>query len=120
MFKKWKLFSMMIFLGVAFVISGCTVVARDTRPVHKRKVVVKNPSGVIVYVKKAPPKAIAETPSAKPNTSAIWVSGFWKWNGKKYVWVNGYWDTNPLGKEWVSGKWQKTRNGWLREPGYWR
>lgn len=120
MFKKWKLFSVMIFLGLTIAISGCTVVARDTRPVHKRKVIAKTPSGVVVYVKKSPPKSIMETPPPRPHASAIWISGFWKWNGEKYIWANGYWDTNPQGKEWVSGRWEKTRNGWLWKPGYWR
>ncbi len=120
MFKKYKLYSLVIFLGIAFAISGCTVVAKDTRPAHKRKITAIPSGGPVVYVKKAPPKAVAEKPSQQPNSSAIWVSGFWKWNGKKYIWVNGYWDTNPQGKEWVSGRWQKTPNGWLWKSGYWR
>jgi len=119
-FQKWKFIAITIFMASAFVISGCTVVARDTRPARKRKVVVTPSGNAVVYVKKTPPKVIVETPPPRPHTSAIWISGCWKWNGKKYVWVNGYWDNKPQGKEWVPGIWEKTPRGWVWRPGYWR
>ncbi len=120
MFKKWKLFYFVMLLGIAFVICGCATTTKNARPFHKRKAVSATPSGAIIYVKKTPPKAIAETPSTRPHASAVWIPGFWKWNGKKYVWAKGYWEINPQGKEWVTGRWEKTRNGWLWKPGYWR
>ena len=117
---RLKLSVLAIFIGIAFAINGCGIAARHTRPAHTKKVVVKSPSGVIVYVKKRPPKVRTENPPPRPYESAIWVSGFWKWNGKKYVWVDGYWETKPQGKEWIPGRWENTRNGWLWKPGHWR
>jgi hypothetical protein len=74
-----------------------------------------------VYVVKAPPVAkvtVVKTPA--PYSNAIWVSGHWKWHGRKYVWVKGYWTKPQRGFVWVQGHWVKKPRGWVWVAGHWK
>ncbi len=74
-----------------------------------------------VYVRTAPPvKKVVVVKTKKPYHDAVWKSGHWKWNGKKYVWKKGYWVKQRKGNRWISGHWKKTRHGWFWFDGHWK
>lgn len=46
-----------------------------------------------VYTRPAPPPSRAELRGSRPCAKADWVSGHWRWEGKRigYRWVPGHW-----------------------------
>lgn len=74
----------------------------------------------VVYVRKAPPAARVEVRTAKPYAGAVWVPGYWRWKGRKYVWTSGRWVKARPGKTFIKGYWKKTPRGWRYVPGHWR
>lgn len=108
------------FIGTLIIVSGCAIVPRRRR--RTKIVAVSDAAGSVdvVYVQKAPPKPKKEVRSKKPNKTAIWVPGHWKWNGRKYVWKSGHWEVKPGGKTWTPGHWEKRGRGWVWVKGRWR
>ena len=74
----------------------------------------------VVYVRKAPPAARVEVRPARPYAGAVWVAGYWRWNGRNYVWTSGHWVKARRGKTFTKGHWKKTPRGWRYVPGHWR
>lgn len=81
---------------------------------------LENCASRVVYVRKAPPSRRVEVKSVKPYANAVWISGYWKWNGRKHIWVSGHWVKSKKGKVWVAGYWEKSRRGWHYIPGHWK
>ncbi len=75
-----------------------------------------------VYVRIAPPspKKVTVVHKNKSHKNAVWVSGYWRWNGKKHVWVNGRWQRPRHGFVWVKGHWVKNMQGWYWVEGHWK
>jgi WXXGXW repeat (2 copies) len=73
-----------------------------------------------VTVQTAPPAAIVETRPASPYAGAVWMPGYWSWNGAQYVWVAGSWVAPRPGYLWVPGHWRGTPYGWRWVRGHWR
>lgn len=38
-----------------------------------------------------PPAALPEVVSEAPSESALWLDGYWRWEGDEWVWVRGGW-----------------------------
>ncbi len=101
------------------VIAGCALhsgaVAGPKRPTPRRRVKVHVRSEppaprrrVKVYVQPAPPAPRVEVRTARPDSTryAVWASGHWRWNGRRYVWLPGHWELKPRKDvEWVQGDW---------------
>jgi hypothetical protein len=75
-------------------------------------------------VRSSPPPAPAPltdvvTPCPAPN--ALWVPGYWDYNGSGYTWTAGHWEIPPPATTtYVASHWE-TRNGanvFVR--GYWQ
>lgn len=70
------------------------VVTPKPHPHPKPKVIVTpKPKRPVVVVKrppmpKKPPRVVKPR---KPHPHAVWVSGSWRWDGKKWVWRKGHW-----------------------------
>ena len=75
-----------------------------------------------IYIRKAPPskKVIVIKKGPRPHARAIWMNGYWHWNGKKYVRKNGHWIKPRKGFVWVPGHWVHTGQGWYRIEGHWK
>ncbi|MEZ4393796.1 MAG: hypothetical protein R3A48_22215 [Polyangiales bacterium] len=67
-----------------------------------------------IYTTIAPPAPIAETQTAAPSPSHVWVGGYWNWNGSQYTWTQGHWE---LPQEQGAG-WEQPQ--WVREGGRYR
>jgi len=96
--------------------NGAVVVAPAPAPAP-----VYNPPIVAdVAVGQAPPAPRVEVQSAPPYAGAVWIGGYWSWNGRQYVWVPGTWSAPRPGFVWVPGHWKTTPVGWKWAPGHWR
>lgn len=73
-----------------------------------------------VYVRTAPPAKRVEVRSARPFANAVWIAGYWRWNGNKYVWAKGKWAKPKKGKKWIPGHWKSSRRGYFWVPGHWK
>jgi hypothetical protein len=82
--------------------------------------VVSPPRGA-VFVRVAPPVAVVEAEGAAPGPEFVWIRGYHRWDGERYVWVAGHWDRRPHARAvWVNGEWKHHRNGWYWVDGHWR
>jgi len=45
--------------------------------------------GIVVRV--APPAPIVEHYGPPPHEGWVWIDGYHRWNGHRYVWVHGHW-----------------------------
>ena len=75
--------------------------------------------GIVVRV--APPAPIVEHYGPPPHEGWVWVDGYHRWNGHRYVWVHGHWVRPPHpGAVWVAHRWEQRGDGWVLIDGHWR
>ncbi len=73
------------------------------------------------YVRVGPPPAVVEHYGAPPERGFVWVAGYHRWTGDRYVWVPGRWERPPRPHAvWVAHHWVHRRGGWLLVEGHWR
>jgi len=96
------------FLAVV-ALAGC-VATETTAP--SRGVVVSGP----------PPAPMAEAqPASAPSPRAVWIAGYWHWNGMQYVWIPGHWDENaPPGAAWNAPRYVSANGAYFYEAGTWK
>src|SRR5262249_18399810 len=68
----------------------------------------------------APPEPIAEVRPMAPFAGAVWIPGYWQWNGYRHVWVGGHYSAPRAGWVWEPHHWQRTPRGWVHVTGHWR
>ncbi len=74
-----------------------------------------------VVVRVAPPAPIVEVHNRPPHPGWVWIDGYHRWNGHRYVWVHGYWVRPPHpGAVWISHRWEQRNGGWVLIEGHWR
>jgi hypothetical protein len=75
-----------------------------------------------VIVKVAPPPPVSTTVvGVAPGRGYVWIQGYHRWNGSKYVWVPGKWVVPPRpGTVWVPPRWVQRPGGYVFVPGHWR
>lgn len=74
-----------------------------------------------VYVRIGPPPPVVERPGPIPHPGWVWVGGYHRWDGARYVWVSGRWVAPPHpGWMWVRGHWRHEPGGWYWVDGHWR
>lgn len=49
-----------------------------------------------VVVRVGPPAPIVETRPVAPGPGFVWIAGYHRWDGGRYVWVPGRWDRPPI------------------------
>jgi hypothetical protein len=75
---------------------------------------------VIIRTAPPPPVSVAIIGRA-PSAQYVWVPGYYKGSGGRYVWVAGRWMKPPhRGVVWVAPAWQKGPNGYVFVAGRWR
>ena len=73
-----------------------------------------------VVTETPPPPPIEEVHPAPPFAGAIWMPGYWHWNGARHVWVVGRWSPRPAGFEWQQQRWEHRQDGrWVARDGHW-
>ena len=74
---------------------------------------------VVVHV--GPPAPIVEHYGAPPHPGFVWIAGYHRWDGGRYVWVPGYWASPPRPHAaWVPHHWVHRHGGWVLVEGHWR
>lgn len=74
-----------------------------------------------VVVRIGPPAAVVEHPGPPPGPGFVWIAGFHRWDGGRYVWVPGHYERPPhRGARWVPARWQHRHGGWVMTEGHWR
>jgi hypothetical protein len=77
--------------------------------------------GADVIVKIAPPAAIVETRPVAPGPGYVWIAGYHRWDGERYVWVPGEWRNPPHPHaRWVAHRWVHRNGGYVLVEGHWR
>ena len=68
-----------------------------------------------------PPPPPYDLQTAQPTTSAIWVVGFYDWDGYRYNWVPGHWEVPPPNAVvFVRPHWRYRGGTYVYIRGYWR
>ncbi len=74
-----------------------------------------------VVVRIAPPAPIIEHYGPRPRPGYVWVGGYHRWDGGRYVWTPGYWAAPPRPRAyWVPGHWAPRPGGYVFIEGHWR
>ena len=74
-----------------------------------------------VFVRVGPPAPIVERRIPPPGPGYVWVSGYHRWDGERYVWAPGSWMMPPRPRAvWVPHHWVRRRGGWVLVEGHWR
>jgi hypothetical protein len=74
---------------------------------------------IVVRIGPPPPRPVEVVPA--PRAGFVWVPGFHRWDGHRYVWVRGHYMHPPHpGAVWVPGDWREERGGHVWHEGYWR
>ncbi len=75
---------------------------------------------IVVRIGAPPPPQVEVVPAA-PHPGWVWVPGYHRWDGHRYVWVRGSYRRPPHpGAVWVAGDWREERGGHVWHAGYWR
>jgi WXXGXW repeat (2 copies) len=68
-----------------------------------------------------PPPVHVGVVGRPPHPGFVWIEGYQRWDGRRYVWVSGRWVRPPRpGAVWVSPAWTGRGSGWVFRSGYWR
>lgn len=111
---------------VAASLSACVIAPYPSRPgVYAQPVPSYSRNspyydeGQVVDV--APPAPYVEVVPAIPFVGAIWLGGYWGWNGGRHNWVPGRWEQPRAGYGWRphawverGGRWHGSGGGWYR------
>ena len=104
--SRWSGFMISTALAALFLTASCVV-----RPAR----------GGGVYVRVAPPVPVVEVEGVAPGPDYVWIRGYHRWDGERYVWVQGHWERrHHAGAVWVDGQWKHDRDGWYWVEGHWR
>jgi len=68
----------------------------------------------------APPQAADVVPPA-PSSNAVWIPGYWDYNGSGYSWAAGHWEIPPANSQsYVSAHWENRGGTYVFVRGYWQ
>jgi hypothetical protein len=68
-----------------------------------------------------PPPPPAELQTAQPTPSAVWIYGFYDFDGYRYNWVPGHWEIPPPNcVAFVRPHWRYRGGTYVYVRGYWR
>jgi hypothetical protein len=74
-----------------------------------------------VVIRIGPPPPVVEVRGVPPERGFVWIDGYHRWDGARYVWVPGRWERPPHpGARWVAHKWVHRHGEWVLIEGHWR
>lgn len=76
------------------------------------------PPAQVVEVETAPPPPMVEVRPAGP-PRAVWIPGYWQWNGSRHMWISGRWSAARAGMRWEPDHWVRSGNRYRLEHGHW-
>ncbi len=72
-----------------------------------------------VMVDVAPPAPYVEVVPAMPYAGAVWIGGYWGWNGGRHQWAPGRWERPRPGYRWQPHAWVQQGGRWHQQGGGW-
>ena len=77
---------------------------------------------VVSQIPAMPPRpAMAEAVTPPPSPSAVWIPGYWAYDGSRYAWVAGRWEIPPPNfHTYVAPYWAYQGGAYTYVPGSWR
>jgi hypothetical protein len=101
-------------VALAVPVSGCYAEATVPAPVVSGEVVVEGEPP-------PPPPAPPEVVPAPPSAEVVWVPGYHRWYGGRYVWVTGRYERRPHpAARWEPAHWEVRGRGRVWIEGGWR
>ncbi len=68
-----------------------------------------------------PPRGRATVVVRRPSLRHVWIPGYYRWYGGRYLWTEGYWTIPPRPRAvWVPGYRVRRPLGYVWISGYWR
>jgi hypothetical protein len=93
--------------------TGCYV---ETRAVPEGEYVVESDAPM-----PPPPPAEVEVVPASPGVEYVWVGGYHRWDGRRYVWIRGRYYRRPhAAARWEAAHWEARGRGHIWVEGRWR
>ncbi|HEY8050695.1 MAG TPA: hypothetical protein VIE63_16100, partial [Ramlibacter sp.] len=71
--------------GALLALGGCAVYPYPGDPYY-------GGGGPEVVAPYGPPPLVAETYGVAPYPGALWIGGYWGWQGGRHVWTQGRWE----------------------------
>jgi hypothetical protein len=76
------------------------------------------PAEVVLRI--GPPAPVVEHPGPPPSARHVWVGGYHRWDGRRYVWVPGGYVIPPRPRAiWVPAHYDARPGGYVFVPGHW-
>ncbi len=67
-----------------------------------------------------PPPPNADVVTPQPASNALWIPGYWSFDGARYSWIPGHWEIPPPdASSYVAAHWENRARGYVYVPGYW-
>jgi hypothetical protein len=74
-----------------------------------------------VAIRIGPPPPVVEHYGPPPRPGWVWVGGFHRWDGARYVWTPGHYAAPPRsGVRWVPDGYEHRGGRYYYRHGYWR
>jgi hypothetical protein len=106
--------SILVALGASLMLSACVVAPYQPAPYGY------GGYGADVAVSPvAPPPPYAEVIPVAPFVGAVWLSGYWGWNGGRHHWVPGHYERPRAGYRWMPPRWEQRGPQWHLRGGSW-
>lgn len=68
-----------------------------------------------------PPAPVADVVTPAPASNALWVPGYWTFDGRRYSWTTGHWEIPPPNaRAYVVAHWEQRPEGYAFVQSYWR
>lgn len=75
----------------------------------------------VAAVPPPPSSSPTDTVTPAPSPNAVWIPGYWVYNGSSYIWTAGHWEVPPANcHTYVAPYWTYQGGGYVFVPGYWR
>jgi hypothetical protein len=76
---------------------------------------------VVRQVPPSPPPPAVDVVTPAPVANAVWIPGYWSFDGSSYSWVAGHWEIPPANTHtYVAAHWENQGSGYFFVPAYWR
>ena len=74
-----------------------------------------------IFVRVAPPPVVVEHHGHAPSRRHVWVPGYQRWDGRRYVWERGHWEVPPRrNARWIAPRWERRHGRYFFFEGHWR
>ncbi len=71
------------------------------------------------YISQPPPDQLVDNQPQKPGDDSFWMTGYWKYERKKYVWYTGKWENADKNWIYVPARYIWREQGYVFCPAYW-